>query len=77
MTPEQQFVDAWKKAAPILEELQAAKLRAMRPEEGAMMLDANASSTECFYSHGLARWQAWMMRWRVLESTTVNRKQGS
>ncbi|MCY2978709.1 MAG: hypothetical protein NTU79_08615 [Planctomycetota bacterium] len=64
-TPEQLFIAGWKKAGPVLEEYRSTKLREMSPDYGARLLGAATSNEEIFYSHGLARWQAWMMRWRA------------
>jgi hypothetical protein len=70
LTPDEiarKCVAAWKVAGPVLEEYRRKKLQSMPEDAGASML-ANESSPEEFYSHGLARWQAWMIKWRLKEA---------
>jgi hypothetical protein len=60
------FVKSWKIAGEEMERLRNERLRCMPEEAGARLMGAvEGSSEEKFYAHGLAKWQRWMMRWRV------------
>ncbi len=72
-TPEQLFLAGWKIAGPVLEDYRTNKLRDMGSDHGARLLRAASSNQEVFYSHGLARWQVWMMRLQVKHSIEAER----
>jgi len=60
------FVKSWKIAGDEMERLRNERLQKMAPESGAQLMGAvERHSDEAMYSHGLARWQSWMMRWRI------------
>jgi len=76
MTPEQHYIDAWRKAASVMDAYKTEKLRTLSPDRGAMMLGVGSTDSEPFYSHGLARWQGWMMRWRLLNASEITDSAG-
>ena len=60
------FAKSWKIAGDEMERLRNERLQKMAPEAGAHLMGAVEShSREDMYSHGLARWQSWMVRWRL------------
>ncbi len=66
----QDFVKSWKLASDEMERMRNERLLKMDASAGARMMGAvDASSREDIYANGLARWQAWMIRWRVQELT--------
>jgi hypothetical protein len=61
-----EFVRAWKVAGDEMERLRHERLQSMAADTGARLMGAvDSSSQEDMYANGLARWQAWMMRWRL------------
>ena len=60
------FVRSWKIAGDEMERLRNKRLHDMAPEAGVRMMGAvEPLSREDMYANGLARWQSWMMRWRL------------
>ncbi len=62
---EQQFIDAWRYAAPRLEEIKRQELRQLDENAGLRMIAASQTIEPA--SSGLIQFQAWMMRLRVTE----------
>jgi hypothetical protein len=62
---EQRFIDAWRYAGPILEELSNKELRELDESKGGELLSRSANESP--QGHGLAIFQSWMMRLRVSE----------
>ncbi|MCY2974566.1 MAG: hypothetical protein NTW52_07845 [Planctomycetota bacterium] len=61
-----EFVRAWKVAGDEMERLRHERLQSMAASAGASLMGAvDSSSQEDMYGNGLARWQAWMIRWRL------------
>ena len=61
-----EFIDKWKIAGEEMERLRNERLQKMDPSAGARMMGAvETPLREDMYAHGLARWQSWMIRWRV------------
>jgi len=71
-----EFARSWKIAGDEMERLRSDRLEKMAPEAGARLMGAvDSSSQESMYSNGLARWQVWMMRWRMknlMEKLPIN-----
>ncbi len=65
---ERKCVAAWKVAGAVLEEQRKARLSQLPEEYGGRMLGAGQPPLEPFFSHGLARWQSWMLKWRLKET---------
>ena len=65
----QRFVNGWAIAGPELERRRREQLRLIPEDQGARLLGAGRLD---HHSHGLARWQAWMMRWRVQQLLAAN-----
>ncbi len=60
------FVRSWKVAGDEMERQRNERLQKMDPAYGARMMGATEiPSREYLYANGLARWQCWMMRWRL------------
>ena len=60
------FAKAWAIAGDEMERMRNERLQKLVPEAGARLMGAvESSSEEDLNSNGLAKWQAWMMRWRV------------
>ncbi len=59
---EQTFLNGWRAAAPVLEELKKQKLTEMDESAGLKLLGATAPLS---HQHGMAVMQSWFMRWRV------------
>ena len=63
-----QWVQQWKNAAPVLQAIRDEELRQLGENDGAKMLGAGGHrAPESFEANGLAIWQSWMMRLRVIE----------
>lgn len=62
---EQRFIDAWRYAAPRLEEIKRQELRQLDEHAGLRMIAASQPIESA--SSGLIQFQAWMMRLRVTE----------
>lgn len=60
---EKLWIAAWRKAGPELERIRKAELRQLDEKAGLRSLGAGRESNP--HAHGLAIFQAWMMRWRV------------
>lgn len=65
MKPEQRFIDAWRYAAPRLEEIKRQELRQLDEDAGLRMIGAGRVTETA--SSGLIHFQAWMMRLRVIQ----------
>ena len=60
------FIRSWKIAGEEMERQRNERLQKMDPAHGARMMGATETSPrEDMYANGLARWQTWMMRWRL------------
>lgn len=66
-TSEQRFIDAWRIAAPVLEKVRHQELRQLDEQAGARMIASTSHADHPI--NGLAIFQSWMMRLRVLELT--------
>ena len=64
---EQNWIDAWRYAGPRLEQIRRDELRSLDESAGARLLGAGVQRPANTPSSGLATFQAWMMRLRVLE----------
>ena len=64
---EQQFINAWRTAAPELRRLRNEKLANLDDSAGLNLLGANASSTPGM--HGMAVMQSWFLRLRAKQLT--------
>ncbi len=62
---QQRFIDGWRIAGPELERIRNEELRQLESNRGAQMM-SKATPRDAQFS-GLAIWQSWMMRLRVLE----------
>ena len=61
-----EFINSWKIAGEEMERLRNDRLRKMDSSAGARLMGAvETPSREDMYAHGLARWQSWMIRWRI------------
>ncbi len=75
------FIKSWKIAGDEMERLRNERLQKMDSAFGARMMGATETSPrEDKYANGLARWQSWMMRWRIqhllkqVEATSSDRE---
>ncbi len=62
---ERRWIDAWRNAAPELERIRNEELRNLDENAGLRFLGAHRRNEPP--QHGLAIFQSWMMRWRVLQ----------
>ncbi len=72
MTAEQarQWIQGWKVAGPVMQQMRDERLRQMDETEGAKMLGAGQGfASEAPEANGLAIWQSWMMRLRLQQLT--------
>jgi len=61
-----EFINKRKIAGEEMERLRNERLQKMDPSAGARLMGAvEIPSREDMYAHGLARWQSWMIRWRI------------
>ena len=66
MTPsEKRFIDGWRIASPVLEKIRHEELRKLDEHAGARMISKVSQGDHAL--NGLAIFQSWMMRLRVLE----------
>ena len=62
---EKRWIAAWKLAGPKLQEIREEELRGLDEDAGLKLLGARSERPATL--HGLAVFEAWMMRWRILE----------
>jgi len=68
---EKRFIEAWRYAAPRLEEIRCAELRELDEAAGLKMIGGGEPSEDerldSALTSGLAHFQGWMMRLRVMQ----------
>ena len=62
---EKAWIAAWRRAGPELERIRREELRRLDDQAGLRLMGATRAPVA--ESNGLVTFQAWMMRWRVLE----------
>ena len=64
---EKKWMAAWRYAAPELERIRNEELQNLDDEKAIRLIQSSVNQPQ--ESSGLAIFQAWMMRWRVIELT--------